>query len=194
MGDTRAEERLWEKGAVVPPSHQQVPTAVGPQEMQELGTHLSCHLALPTHPAPALAAMGRGVQMTPHLHDEHCPAHLQGLDCMAADGGGWWLDAARLEQAMETTTARCRARWAARAGGLFCSTVLLSLSWLRAAELENHSSKPQLPRHPLEASVAPFSSSSGWEVINSPSSPRQPPFRQDLEHGAGGSSHTQLPG
>lgn len=43
------------------------------------------------------------------------------------EGGGWMLpDWCRLN--MKNNTARSRTHWAARAGGLFCFTVMLSLS------------------------------------------------------------------
>lgn len=70
------------------------------------------------------------------------------------EGSGWMLLIwSRIN--MKNNMARPRTHWAAQARGLFCFSVLLSFSpplgfvALGAAGLENYSSKPQLPQHPL---------------------------------------------
>lgn len=113
---------------------------------------------------------------------------------MGTHGGGWWLDAARLEQAKyeEQHGNKSRTRWAAQAGGLFCFTVLLSLSpplgfvalSCRAGNLFIQTAAPTTPSVSICGSR--LRCSSGWEVVNSSSSPSHPPVRQDVKCGAAG--------
>lgn len=93
---------------------------------------------------------------------------------------------------MKNNTARSRTRWAAQAGGLFCFTVLLSLSSplgfvglsCRAGKLFIQTTAPTTPSVSICGSR--LLCSSGWEVVNSSSSPSRPPVRQDMKRGAAG--------
>lgn len=115
-------------------------------------------------------------------------ASAQGL---VEQGGGWMLPGwGRL--GTKNNTARSRTHWAAGAGGLFCFTVLLSLSpplgfvalSCRAGKLFIQTAAPTTP----SASICGSSlrCSSGWEVVNSSPPPGRPPAGRDMRHGAEG--------
>lgn len=127
-----------------------------------------------------------GAQTAPALLICRVPASAQGL---VEQGGGWMLPGwGRLDT--KNNTARSRTRWAAGAGGLFCFTVLLSLSpplgfvalSCRAGKLFIQTAAPTTP----SASICGSSlrCSSGWEVVNSSPPPGRPPARQDVRHRA----------
>lgn len=156
---------------------------------------LSCHLAMLTQSAPCSGSHGKGeegvgsrVQMDMVLLISKVLTSARGL---MEEGGGWMLpDWSRLN--MKNNMARSRTRWAARAGGLFCFTVLLSLSpplgfvalSCRAGKLFIQTTAPTTPSVSICGSR--LLCSSGWDVVNSSSSPSRPPVRQDTKHGAAG--------
>lgn len=96
--------------------------------------------------------MGSGVQM-------YMAFLIQGLDlCTGADGGGWWLDAARLEQAkyeeQHSTVQNSLGGPSWRLVLFYCFVVSLFPSGFRGSELQgwkiihpNHSSHNTLCKH-----------------------------------------------